>query len=75
MECKGQEVEEEEGMHKDERRDTRSREGNKGEEAVKDLGLKASKGKTTRSQKDLRNDCETISFLSGEGTSEVISTT
>lgn len=62
-------------MHKDERRDKRSIEGNEGKELARDLGHKAFKGKTTRSQKDLRNDCETISFLSGERTSEVIRTT
>ncbi|KAK5867550.1 hypothetical protein PBY51_012026 [Eleginops maclovinus] len=62
---------EEEGVHKDES----SREGNKGEEEVREQGHKASKGKTTRSQKDLRNDCETISFLSCERTPEVIRTT
>lgn len=61
---------EEEGRHKDE-----SGEGNKGEEEMRELGHKAPKGKTTRSQKDLRNDCETISFLSCERTSEVIRTT
>ena len=57
-ECKGQEVERRRGVHKDER----SREGNKVEEEVREQGHKASKGKTMRSQKDLRNDCETISF-------------
>lgn len=42
---------------------------------MKELGHNASKGKTTGSQKDLRSDCETISFLSCERTSEVIRTT
>lgn len=47
----------------------------KQEEEMKELGHNASKGKTTGSQKDLRSDCETISFLSCERTSEVIRTT
>lgn len=51
------------------------REGNKGDEDMRGAGHEATKGKTMRSQKDLRNDCETISFLSCERTSEVIRTT
>ncbi len=73
-ECKGQEGEEE-GRYEDERRDRKRGEGNKGEEETREQGHKASKGKTMRCQKDLRNDCETISFLSCKRTSEVIRTT
>lgn len=49
--------------------------GKEAGEERKKAGHKASKGKTMGSQKDLRSDCETISFLSGERTSEVIRTT
>lgn len=49
--------------------------GKEGKQKMGELGHKAPKGKTMGSQKDLRNDCETISFLSCERTSEVIRTT
>lgn len=50
--------------------------GGRGEKETKEAeDTKQPRGKRGASQKDLRSDCETIPFLAGARTSEVIRTT